>query len=109
MVKIVYVIKRKAVMSVEEFQTYWFETHGPIAGAIPGVRRYVQCHTLPEFYGDSDEPAFDGAAELWFDSLEAMEEAFQTDEIAAARESELKFMDHSKSFRIVTEEKTVID
>ena len=39
----------KAGMSVEEFQTCWFETHGPIAGAIPGLRRYVQCHTLPEF------------------------------------------------------------
>ena len=38
-----------------------------------------------------------------------MEEAFQTDEIAAARESELNFMDHSKSFRIVTEEKPIIE
>ena len=35
-------------MTVEQFQTYWCGTHAPIAGAIPGVRRYVQCHVLPE-------------------------------------------------------------
>ena len=109
MVKIVYVIKRKEGMSVEEFQTYWRKTHAPIAAAIPGVRRYVQCHTLLELYRDSGEPAFDGAAELWFDSLEAVREAFQTEETAAARESELNFVDHSKSFRIVTEEKPVVE
>ena len=109
MVKIVYVIKRKEEISVEEFQTYWRETHAPITAAIPGVRRYVQCHTLPELYGDSDDPAFDGAAELCFDSLEAMQEAFRTKETAAARKSELEFIDHGKSFRIVTEEKPVVE
>ena len=42
MVKLIYCITRKAGMSVEEFQRYGRETHAPIAGAIPELRRYVQ-------------------------------------------------------------------
>ncbi|MDP3769139.1 MAG: EthD family reductase, partial [Dehalococcoidia bacterium] len=58
MVKLIYCIARKPGMPVEEFQRYWRQTHGPIAGRIPGLRRYVQCHTLPELYRREDAPAF---------------------------------------------------
>jgi len=109
MVKLIYVISRKEGMSVAEFQTHWRETHADIAARIPGVRRYVQYHTLPELYGRETPPPYDGAAELWFDDLDAMRAAFRSDETAAAREDELKFIDHSKSFLIVTEEKPVIE
>ncbi len=109
MVKLIYVMTRKEGLSVEEFQTHWRETHAPIAAAIPGVRRYVQCHTLPELYGSDLNPSYDGAAELWFDDLAAMRKAFVTEETATARKDELKFIDHSKSFMIVTEEKPIIE
>lgn len=109
MVKLIYVITRKAGMPVEEFQRYWREVHAPIAGAIPGVRRYVQCHVLPELYDRDAAPAYDGAAELWFDDFEAMQAAFQSPETAAAREDERNFIDHSKSFLIFTEENVVVD
>ena len=109
MVKLIYVITRKEGLSVAEFQTHWRETHAPIAAAIPGVRRYVQCHTLPELYDADQAPRYDGAAELWFDDHAAMLKAFGTEETAAAREDELKFIDHSKSFMIVTEEKPIIE
>ena len=109
MVKLIYVMARKEGMSVAEFQTYWREIHAPIAAAIPGVRRYVQCHTLPELYGSRLDPPYDGAAELWYDDLEAMKATFGSEETAAAREDELKFIDESKSFMIVTEEKPIIE
>jgi uncharacterized protein (TIGR02118 family) len=109
MIKLIYCITRKADLSVEEFQRYWRETHGPIAGRIPGVRRYVQCHTLPELYGRETPPDYDGAAEVWFDDLDAMRAAFRSPEVAAAREDELNFIDHSKSAMFVTEEKPVVD
>jgi uncharacterized protein (TIGR02118 family) len=108
MVKFIFCITRKQGMSVEEFQRHWRETHGPIAARIPGVRRYVQCHVLPEMYGRDNAPAYDGAAELWFDDLDSMRAAFRSPEVAAAREDELKFIDHSRSFGIVTEEKPVV-
>ncbi len=109
MVKLIYVITRKPGMTVEEFQRYWRETHGPIAARIPGVRRYVQCHTLPELYGGDQQPAYDGAAELWFDDLESMRLAFRSPEVEAARENERHFIDHTRSAVIVTEEKPVVE
>ena len=108
MVKLIYAITRKAGMSVEEFQRYWRETHGPIAARIPGVRRYVQCHTLPELYGGDRTPAYDGTAEIWFDDYAAFLASVGTPEVAAAREDERNFIDHSKVFLIVTEEKPVV-
>ena len=108
MVKLVYVITRKPGLSVEEFQRYWRETHGPIAARIPGVRRYVQCHVLPELYAGDRPPAYDGAAELWFDDLDAMRRAMASPEMEAAREDERTFIDHAKVVAIVTEEKPVV-
>ncbi len=109
MVKLIYCITRKEGMSVEEFQTYWRETHGPIAGRIPGLRRYVQCHTLPQLYEGDNAPAYDGAAELWFDDIESMQSAMASPEVKAAREDERNFIDHSRVFLIVAEEKPIIE
>ena len=112
MVKLIYVITRKPGLSVDEFQRYWRESHGPIAARIPGVRRYVQCHVLPELYDrdpSREGPAYDGAAELWFDDLESLRQAMRSPEVEAAREDEHNFIDHSRSALIVTEEKVVVE
>ncbi|TAK63143.1 MAG: EthD family reductase [Dehalococcoidia bacterium] len=108
MVKLIYCITRKPGLSVEEFQRYWRETHGPVAGAIPGVRRYVQCHVLPELYS-RQSPPYDGAAELWFDDLDAMRAAMQSPELKAALEDEKNFIDHSRVASFVTVEKVVVE
>ena len=109
MIKIIYGFNRKDGMSVEEFQRYWRETHGPIAARIPGVRRYVQNHTLPELYDTEHPPAYDGAAELWFDNLESMRAAFASQENQAARKDEKNFIDRSEAFLIIAEEKPVVE
>ena len=108
MVKLIYCITRKSGLSVEEFQRYWRETHGPIAGAIPGLRRYVQSHVVPELYG-RQAPPYDGAAELWFDDLDAMRAAMQSPEVKAALEDEKNFIDHSRVASFVTIEKPVVE
>ena len=107
MIKLIYCITRKEGMSVEEFQRYWRETHGPIAARIPGLRRYVQCHTLPELYGGDSPPAYDGAAELWFDDMASLRQAMRSPEVQTAREDERNFIDHSRVALFVTEEKPV--
>jgi uncharacterized protein (TIGR02118 family) len=108
MVKLIYCITRKPGLSVEEFQRYWRQTHAPIAARIPGVRRYVQCHTLPELYSGENAPVYDGAAELWFDDYESFRSAMRSPEVQAAREDERKFIDHGKVFAIVTEENVIV-
>ncbi len=109
MVKLIYCITRKPGMSVEEFQRYWRETHGPIAARLSGLRRYVQCHTLSELYVGERPPAYDGAAELWFDDLESLRQAMASPEVRAAREDERNFIDHSRVALILTEEKPVVE
>lgn len=109
MVKLIYCIARKQELSVEEFQRHWRETHAPIAARIPGIRRYVQCHTLPSLYAGKTPPPYDGVAELWFDDLEAFQRAVASPEVKTAREDELKFIDHSRSSLILAEEKPVVE
>ena len=108
MVKLIYCITRKPGMSVEEFQRYWREVHGPIAARIPGLRRYVQCHVVPAIYRGERTPAYDGAAELWYDDMAAWERARRSPEVRAAVEDERNFIDHSRVFAILTEEKPVV-
>jgi uncharacterized protein (TIGR02118 family) len=108
MVKLIYCISKKPEMSIEEFQRYWREVHAPIAAKIPGVRRYVQCHVVPETYGGRTAPGFDGAAELWWDSMDAMRAAMGTPEVQAALEDEKNFIDHTRVASFVTEENVVV-
>ncbi len=108
MMKLIYCITRKPGLSVEGFQRYWRETHAPIARRIPGVRRYVQCHTLPQLYDGANAPAYDGAAELWFDDYEAFLKATGSPEVRAAIEDERKFIDHSKTALFFTEEHVIV-
>jgi uncharacterized protein (TIGR02118 family) len=109
MIKLIYCITRKQGLSVDEFQRYWRENHAPIAARIPGVRRYVQCHALPETYGSSNAPAYDGAAELWWDDLGSMRAAMASPEVAAAREDERNFIDHSNVALFITQEKPIFE
>ncbi|MCH8026200.1 MAG: EthD domain-containing protein [Chloroflexi bacterium] len=109
MVKIIYGITRKEGMSVEEFQRYWRETHGPIAARIPGVRRYVQNHAVATVGDGPYPPTYDGAAELWFDDVESFRKAMTTPEYQAAQEDERNFIDHSRIFVIIAEEKPVVE
>ena len=109
MVKLIYCISKKPELTVEQFQTYWRQTHAPIAARIPGLRRYVQCHVVPSLYGGATAPAYDGAAELWWDDLDAMRAAMGSPEVKAAMEDEKNFIDHSRVASFVTEEKAIVE
>lgn len=107
MVKLIYCISKLPKLSTEEFHRYWRGTHAAIAGRIPGCRKYVQCHTIHRPLG-KEEPAFDGAAELWFDDWAAMERAMASAECRAAIEDERNFIDHSRTALFVVEEHQVV-
>ncbi len=72
MIKLVYCLRRLPDLSRQEFQRYWWETHGPLVlerAAALGIRRYVQVHTLDTPLNEalrasrgSAEEAFDGVA-----------------------------------------------
>ena len=75
----IFQLRRKPGMSLADFRHYWVEVHGPIVKRLPGLRRYVQCHTVDAAYGYA-EPRWDGVAQLWLDSPEAYRAMLDSDE-----------------------------
>ena len=122
MVKLVFCLRRRAELSREEFQRYWRETHAPLVrerAAAIGVRRYVQVHTLPAGASAAlaasrglDEEEYDGVAELWWDSLEALAAAASTPDGRRAGaellEDERRFIDLARSPIFLAEEHPVV-
>jgi uncharacterized protein (TIGR02118 family) len=103
-VHLVALITRKPGLGVEEFQKYWREHHGPLAAVIPGLRRYVQNHPLPELYGGRNAPLCDGIAEAWFDTVDSLQRSIETAQVKVVRADESNFMDVSKLEFILTED-----
>lgn len=108
MVKAVSFFKRKAGMSVEAFQAHWRTAHAEAVVKMPGVRRYVQSHTLRSGYR-TREPIYDGIAELWFDDTAAMRALAGTAPYAAVQADEANFIERSTMGLIITEEHVIKD
>jgi uncharacterized protein (TIGR02118 family) len=94
MLKIVTLMKRRAGLSVEDFQNHLRSFHGPLAAKGPGLRRYVQSCALPQGYRKG-ELLFDAIGEMWFDSAEAYANYLGSAEFATARADERTFLDTS--------------
>jgi uncharacterized protein (TIGR02118 family) len=122
MIKIVFCLRRRSELSREEFQTYWRTTHAPLVqshAAALGIRRYVQVHSIDDAISTavagprhSPEP-FDGVAELWLDSVDALMVAGSSDAgrraAAALLEDERRFIDLEHSPLFLADELVVID
>lgn len=92
MIKVLALIRRKPDMSRDDFLRYWEQRHAPLILALPGVRRYRQNHAIEH---RKDWP-YDGAAELWFDSVGAVARAFEGQAADAMRVDEEKFVEEIK-------------
>jgi uncharacterized protein (TIGR02118 family) len=106
MVKAVSFFKRRSGMSVEAFQAYWLTRHPDVVVRLPGIRRYVQSHTLAGGYRKG-EPAYDGIAEIWFDDTGAMRALAGTPAYAAVEADEARFIERSTMGLIITEEHVI--
>jgi uncharacterized protein (TIGR02118 family) len=82
MVKIIYTASKKPGLTRAEFEQHWFEVHGQLGAQLPGLRRYVQNHGLPEALPHR-AMTHDGFSELWFDDLASFERAKASPEWAA--------------------------
>jgi uncharacterized protein (TIGR02118 family) len=121
MLKLLFCLRRLPHLSREEFQRYWIERHGPLVrshAATLGIRRYVQTHTLAHplnaalqaSRGGPDE--YDGVAELWWDSADALAAATATPEGQAAGAAlladERTFIDLARSPLFVATEHPIV-
>ena len=108
MVKVITFLKRKAAMPVEEFQSYWRTRHPEVVTRLPGVRRYVQSHTLPSIHGH-DDPIYDGIAEVWADDTNALRAMTRCPEHAAVQADEARFIDRASMGVVITEDHVMKD
>lgn len=121
MIKLMFCLRRLPSLDRAAFQAYWRDHHAPlVARHAPAMRlkRYVQCHTVDDPVAASlaaargAPPAFDGVAELWWDSAEDRMAARGDAARAAAAEllaDERCFIDLSASPLFLVAEHGVLD
>jgi uncharacterized protein (TIGR02118 family) len=96
MVKLISLMKRKDGLSREEFARWALEEHALIGRRMPGIRQY----RINLLRADQPEADYDGVFELWFDSIEALQAALDSEVGAQAREDALAHASARKHLRV---------
>ena len=117
MIKLIMCLKRRSDISREEFQSYWKDKHGPFFmdnAHVMRTKKYVQSHTLSSPLNEGMRAsremmeAFDGVAEVWFESEEDLMAAMGSAEMAELGPKlvadENNFIDHAQSSAFIVEE-----
>ena len=117
MIKLVYVVRRRPELGVEEFRKYWLERHGPLVRSVAKdlkATRYVQSHTLDVPFNAiaqqtrGSQGPYDGITEVWWDRAEDLAAALSSPEGQEANrrltEDEGRFVDLARSSLFFTEE-----
>jgi uncharacterized protein (TIGR02118 family) len=107
-VKSIDFVNRKAGMSVDDFQKYWRETHGPLCRAAQAMRRYVQNPTRRAIYDSGRTPPYDGVAMAWFDDMQALRAAAPTPEFERLRADVENFIARDRSPFVLTQEHVIL-
>lgn len=122
MITLIVCARRRQGMSQAEFEQYWWEKHAPLVRSIPEFMRHVRKYVLYKMAaGQTDANAFastffgglssyDGVGMLYFDSREAMLEAFSEPRyLEMIRPDEPKFLDLDGCLSFIANEWIVHD
>jgi len=120
MTKLVFCLTRRAGLSHQEFLDYWYHRHAPLVrqhAKTIGLVKYVQSHGLAHPVDEllrrtrGGPPAYDGVAELFYESAEALQQALLDRSVRPAGmallEDEKRFIDLPRSPLFVCEERRV--
>jgi len=120
MIKLIYVVRRRPELSVEQFRKYWLENHGPLVKSVARAlraRRYVQSHTLDLPFNAIAQQTrgslgpYDGITEVWWDTVEDLAAALQSPEGSEANrlltEDEGRFCDLANCSLFFAEEHAI--
>lgn len=83
-VKLIALLKAKPGLSREEFARRWVEGHAPLTLRFENLAGYRINVAIDEYQELEGELPFDGTAELWWNSLEEMQEDFASEEARVA-------------------------
>jgi uncharacterized protein (TIGR02118 family) len=97
--KAVFGLNRQEGVDIEEFERHWREDHSPIAAETPGLRKYTI-----SIAHDPEGSRYDGLAQLYFDSEEALEAAMNSEELGEAAADLANFADTEDVLQLTLEE-----
>jgi len=102
---------RAAGLSYESFQEHWRSEHAGLAGQLPGLRGYVQNHSvLRDGRPLLPYPGFDACSELQFDSLATMDGAFASEHyLESVTADEHALIDKARFALILTERHVLLE
>ena len=83
-VKLIALLKANPGLSRDEFVQRWVEGHAPLTLRFKNLKGYRINVRIDEYQELEGELPYDGTAELWWNSLEEMQEDFASDEAATA-------------------------
>jgi hypothetical protein len=82
MIRLVYLVRRRPELSLQEFHRIWRDEHGPLVASHQtrlGMRRYTQSHRVEDQANEAMaasrggmEAPYDGVAEAWWESEAAL-------------------------------------
>lgn len=120
MIKLVYLLAKRPDVSLEDFYTYWRETHAQNVKARQKalrMKKYIQSYTVEPELNDLLQqsrgllPPYPGVTEVWWESAADLKQALATPAGAAAMafliEDEAKFIDFSHTRVFMTEENPI--
>ena len=105
MFTVVWLVKKRADMTQEEFTRYWIDEHTQLTAATPGIRAY-RCYPLVGH--DGDPPAFDAIAFAQFDDEAAWRAAERSPELQAAIADAINFQSVEQTQGFYAEEHIII-
>jgi uncharacterized protein (TIGR02118 family) len=99
--------KRRPGMSREDFARYWTTVHAEKAKRVPGIARYV-INLAPDLSGSGAEQPYDGFAEVWFASEEAMRASARSPQVRVVLDDEANLFDLSTRFTVIVQEHVMV-
>src|SRR5215510_1524100 len=109
MIKSFAFLPKKPGINDEQFHSHWRGVHAQLALRIMTLKRYVQSHRISEPIPGFSATPYEGAAEVWFDSLEvALQMRNSPEYLEGAFKDEPNFIDVPGMMRLVTRENIVV-
>lgn len=121
MIKITFCLRRLPSLSQAQFLDYWYTNHAPLVrkhAAVLRIRRYIQLVPLDSAFSAAIQKvrgapaAYDGVAELWFDSIADIGASYRDKSASVAGrellDDEKKFVDLANSPLWYSHERVII-
>jgi hypothetical protein len=106
-VKLILLAKRSEGLPLPEFRARSLGEHAEHMLQVPGLRRYLQCHTRDGAYALAEAP-LDAAYQLWFDDVPALTDALASAAWGRAQRDLLSFVRPRYLHRMVAREHWII-